>query len=105
LGVESDDGEEGGSGLKDVVAGEVFRSGTDGNGGTGEDLESDLRPSTLERLEVDTTVDESLGEVTAACLESVDTDGEGTGSVGSGEELESLQGERGEYRSSFEAGR
>jgi hypothetical protein len=99
LRVESDDREEGRRGLEDVVTGEVFGSGTDGNGGTGEDLESDLGPSTLERLEVDTTVDERLSEVATAGLEGVDTNGEGTGSVGGGEELESLSG-KGESASS-----
>lgn len=91
LRVERHDGKERRRGLQNVVAGEVFGCGTDGNRGAREDLQSDLGPAALERLEVHTTVDERLSEVSSAGLERVDTDGERTGRVGSGKELEGLR--------------
>lgn len=59
-------------------------------------METDFAPSSLERLEVDSAVDEGLGEISSAGLESVDAKSEGTGGVGGVEELESLRRSKGD---------
>lgn len=90
LRVEGHDWEEGRSSLEDVVSGEVLRGRSDRDRRAREDLQSDLGPATLERLEVDAAVDQCLSEIAATSLERVDTDGERSGRVRSGEELEGL---------------
>lgn len=91
LGRERDDGEEGRGGLEDVVSSEVLGSSSDGNSSTGEDLQSDLGPSSGERLEIHSAVDERLGEISTTRLEGVDSEGDGTGRVGGVEELNGLR--------------
>ena len=91
LRVECHDGQERRRRLEDVVTGEVFGRGTDGHvRASREDLETDLRPSSLERFEVDSSVDQRLREVASTGLERVDSEGERSGSIGGGEEFEGL---------------
>ena len=92
LRVEGHNREEGRSGLENVVSREVLRGRSDRDRRAREDLQSDLGPATLERLEVDTAVDQCLREVATASLERVDTDGERSRRVRGGEELEGLNG-------------
>lgn len=91
LGREGDDGEEGRGGLEDVVSCEVLGSSSDGDSSTGEDLESDLGPSSGERFEIHSAVDERLCEISTTRLEGVDSEGDGTGRIGGVEELEGLR--------------
>jgi hypothetical protein len=72
------------------VTGKIFRCSTNGHSATRENLQTDLTPSSFQRLEVDTTVDEGLGEITPTSLECVDTKSERAGGIGSVEELEGL---------------
>lgn len=77
--------------MEDVVTCEVFGSSTDGNvGSSSENLETDFRPSSFERFEVDSSIDESLSEITSTSFEGVDTEGERTRSIRGSEEFESL---------------
>jgi hypothetical protein len=73
---ERNDGKERRGRLKHVVTSEVLRGGTDGDSRL-EHLEADLGPL-ADRLEVDTAVDERLGEIAAARTERVGPDGNGT---------------------------
>lgn len=92
LRIERHDGQEGRSRLKNVVTGEVLGGSTNGYvSASRENLETDFGPSSFERFEVDSSVDEGLREITSASFERVDPEGERTGSVGRGEEFESLR--------------
>ena len=73
------------------MTGQVLGSGSNGNvRSSGEDLESDFRPSSFERFEVDSSVDEGLSEITSTSFESVDTKSERSRCIGRSEEFESL---------------
>lgn len=63
---------------------------TNGHSSTTEYLQTHFGPSTLQRFEVDSTVDKSLGQITTTSLERVDSESERSRSVGSVEELEGL---------------
>ncbi len=99
---ERHDGEEGGGGLEDVFAGEVFGRGAEGDGGF-EDLQADFGPG-AHGLEDDAAVDEGGGEEAAGGAEGVGADDEGAGGLvgfeegegfGGGEEGEEFGGEEG----------
>ena len=75
---ESDDGQEGRGGLQHVVTSEVFRSSSDRYAGL-EDLKTDLGPL-ADRLEIDTSVDQRLSEITTTRSEGVGSDGHRSGS-------------------------
>ena len=59
---------------------------TDGNSSTAEDLQSDLAPSTFERLEIDTSIDECLRQISPTSLERIHSESERSRSVGRVEE-------------------
>lgn len=63
---------------------------TDGDGGL-EDLESDLSPLS-DRLEVDSSVDEGLSEISTTGSEGVCSDGDGSGGLVGVEEGDGLGG-------------
>lgn len=85
---KSDDGQEGRGGLKHVVTSEVFRGGSDRYAGL-EHLETDFGPL-ADRLEVDTSVDQRLSEITTTRSEGVGSDSDGPRSFVGFEEGKSL---------------
>lgn len=90
LRVERHDREEGRGGLAHVVAGEVLRRARDGHLVL-VDLEADLGP-VAERVQVDTAVQEHLGQVAAARLERVGADDQRALRLVRLKELEALAG-------------
>lgn len=90
LGRQGHDGQERRRSLQDVVAGQVLGRGTERDVGV-EDLQTDLGPL-ADGLELDATVDERLGELTAMCAEGVCADDDGTGRLVGLEEGKGLAG-------------
>lgn len=76
LGIEGHDRHEGGRTLEHVVAGQILRSGSQGHLAL-IDLETNLGP-VGERVKVDSSLDESLGEFLPLALETVDSESGGS---------------------------
>lgn len=71
------DGQERGGSLKHIMSSQVLGCSSDWNRRV-EDLESDLAPL-ANRVQVDSTVDQCLGELTTTGLQSVGTNSDGSG--------------------------
>lgn len=89
LGSQSHNREERGSCLQDVVAGQIFRSCTD-RYARFEYLQTNFRPLS-NRLERNTTVDQSLCQLSPTCLECVDAYGDWTRGIRCVEEGNALK--------------